>query len=107
MEVSAPEFPSYKGYCWGEGYLLRNGGFEYESLYEVPSPWITGGPGDHRVTDEDRYSGSRSMLIGFKYSANVANARDWCYQTITIPATVTNAYLSFYYHLFTEDWLCL
>ena len=80
--------------------LVFNGGFETGDS----SHWVTGGAGDHVVTSEDSYGGAYSMLIGYKYSPNVANARDWCYQTITIPATVTNAQLSFYYHLFTEDY---
>ena len=77
-----------------------NGGFETG----YASGWVTGGYGDHVVTSEDFQSGSYSMLLGFKNSPNVKNARDWCYQIIAIPAGVTSAYISFYYHLFTEDY---
>lgn len=78
---------------------IQNGGFETGNA----SSWTIGGYGDHRVTSEDRYSGSYSMLIGYKYSPNVANARDYVYQTISLPSYATNVQLSFYYHLYTED----
>ena len=66
-----------------------------------------GGPGDHSVTSEDRYSGSYSLRLGYKYSAkysaNAVNGRVYAYQAITLPSSATSVQLSFYYHLFTED----
>ena len=88
--------------------LILNGGFEtgtsssWTTEYRVDSIRVSG-YGDHRVTSEDRHSGSYSMLIGYKYSDNVASTRDWVYQTITIPSDAINVQLSFYYHLYTED----
>jgi hypothetical protein len=78
--------------------ILKNGDFEIGASY-----WTLGGYGDHRVTSEDRHSGSYSLLLGYKYSPNVANSRDWAYQLITIPSYATNVRFSFWYHLFTED----
>ena len=78
--------------------ILRNGGFETGYSY-----WTVGGPGDHVVTSEDRYNGSYSLLLGFKYQPNVADGRDYAYQLITIPSYASNVRLSFWYHLFTED----
>jgi len=79
---------------------VANGGFETgDSL-----GWVTGGSGDHVVTSEDSHSGSYSMLIGYKSGVDEANVWDWCYQTIAIPATATDAEFSFYYHMFTEDY---
>jgi hypothetical protein len=82
------------------GEIIKNGGFETGDA----SYWTVGGPGDHTVTSEDRHWGSYSMLLGFKYKPNVANARDYAYQLITIPAGVTNVRLSFWYHMFTYDY---
>jgi len=78
---------------------ISNGGFETGDT----SYWSVGGSGDHSITNEDRYSGSYSLRLGYKYSANVANSRDWAYQTICLPSYATDIKLSFYYHLFTED----
>lgn len=79
---------------------IQNGGFETGNA----SSWTIGGYGDHMVTSEDRHSGTYSMLIGYKYSPNVAYARDYVYQTISLPSYATNVQLSFHYHLFTEDY---
>ncbi len=78
---------------------ISNGGFETGNT----SYWTVGGPGDHSVTSEDRYSGSYSLRLGYKYSANAVNGRDYAYQAINLPSFATSVQLSFYYHLFTED----
>lgn len=78
--------------------IISNGGFENGYSY-----WTVGGPGDHMVTSEDRYNGSYSLLLGFKYQPNVADGRDYAYQLITIPSYASDVRLSFWYHLFTED----
>jgi hypothetical protein len=39
---------------------ISNGGFETGNT----SYWTVGGPGDHSVTSEDRYSGSYSLRLG-------------------------------------------
>jgi hypothetical protein len=77
---------------------INNGGFESGNAY-----WTVGGPGDHSVTSEDSYSGSYSLRLGYKYSPNAVNGRDYAYQAITLPSSATSVQLSFYYHLFTED----
>ena len=116
-EATDPDNPyrAYWEWCWREinligdpeiplltmrsAPLILNGGFETgDSLH-----WTTGGAGDHTVTSDDSYTGSYSMLIGYNYSDPVKDTKDWCYQTITIPATATNVRLLFNYHLFTED----
>jgi hypothetical protein len=78
---------------------IENGGFE-----NGVSPWVTGGTGDHYRDGGSIHSGLYSMQIGYKYASNVANSRDYVYQTITVPAGVKNWKFSFWYHMFTEDY---
>jgi hypothetical protein len=81
---------------------IINGGFEETNM----SSWHTGGNGDHRRTYlwESHHNGGFSMLIGYNYTSPVANSRDYCYQLVTIPSTAKNTTLSFWYHMFTEDY---
>lgn len=84
---------------WHGLQFAKNGGFERGD----ESHWTVGGPGDHTVTSEDRYSGSYSMLLGFKYNPPVANARDYAYQLIDIPPDAEDVKFSFRCHFFTYD----
>jgi hypothetical protein len=78
---------------------IVNGGFEESDM----SYWVTGGAGDHSRSWKEYHSGNFSMLIGYNYSAPVADSADWCYQNITIPLTAKNTILTFWYRLYTED----
>ncbi len=76
---------------------ITNGGFESGT-----SGWTFGGQGDHKI-GTTVYSGSKSALIGFKDSSNVANGKDYVYQTITVPSG-SSAVLSFYYRFYSYDY---
>ncbi len=72
--------------------LMQNGSFESGSSY-----WTLGatGNGEYGVTNEDLYSGSYSLRLGWKYNTRMVNDRAEAYQTVTIPAGATNVQLSF------------
>ncbi|MFA5571492.1 MAG: rhodanese-like domain-containing protein [Candidatus Bathyarchaeia archaeon] len=77
---------------------ISNGGFESGTSY-----WTVGGSGDHMLSAVEYYSGSYSLLLGYKYANPVANGRDSAYQYTSIPANGYNVQFSFKYKLFTED----
>jgi len=76
---------------------ITNSGFESDT-----TGWTFGGQGDHKI-GTTVYSGSKSAVIGFKDSSNIANGKDYVYQTITVPSG-SSAVLSFYYRFYSYDY---
>jgi len=80
--------------------LISNGGFE-----GTLSPWALGGAQKPGLSSSRRHTGSSSMRLGATTGAGAVepNGDSWAYQSVTIPANVTAARLSFWYSTATAD----
>jgi len=83
--VISPTYPS-----------ITNSGFESDT-----AGWIFGGQGDHKI-GTTVHSGAKSALIGFRDSLNVADGKDYVYQSVYIPFG-SDPILSFWYDFFSSD----
>ena len=83
------------------GQLVVNGGFENGSF----APWVTaGGAPTPTLSTAQAHSGSSSALLGTAGTFGTEpNGNSSVYQTVTIPASVSNATLSFWYYGGTTD----
>ena len=75
------------------GQLVVNGGFETGSF----SPWVPGGGAPQPVgVTGIVHTGTYSVRLG-TVSGTEPHGDSWVYQTVTIPASVSHATLSFWY----------
>lgn len=72
--------------------LLSNGGFESGDF----AYWET--LGSPMVSNDAAYEGTYSALVG-----GVNDADDTFFQEVTLPVTVTAAYLSYWWYIYTEE----
>jgi len=83
------------------GQLVVNGGFETGSF----TPWVTGGGAPTpSLSTAQAHSGTDSVLLGTAGTFGTEpNGNSSMYQTVTIPASASNATLSFWYYGGTTD----
>lgn len=77
--------------------LIRNGGFEENAYWQMPAT-----PRSGRYTTVDRYTGSRSALLGILPGEPNVYSFSSAYQKIHVPAHATSVTLSFWAKRFTE-----
>jgi hypothetical protein len=78
--------------------LIRNGGFEETAYWQMPAT-----PRSGRYTTVDKYSGSRSVLLGIQPGEADVYSFSSAYQKIHVPANATSVTLSFWARRFTQE----
>jgi len=78
--------------------LIRNGGFEENAYWQMPAT-----PRSGRYTTIDKYSGSRSTLLGILPGEQDVYSFSSAYQKIHVPANATSVTLSFWAKRFTQE----
>ena len=87
---------------WAGQNLLESGDFE-----KGMGGWVAGGEGDHHITFGPDFNpalddNNELFLLGFKDADLAENARDWLYQDVDLPASLS-ANLVFDWRMVSED----